>query len=107
MTRAEKRGEASRMSPEAPGEIVYHTMDSLPLVLQMLDFPASQETIRHRFGRLEIQWSLTETITLQDALSEISEPCFANLDDLMNALFSSIRLAYGDHLEPDEQIIDH
>jgi hypothetical protein len=106
MVDPEKPGEFNPRSQEAFDQVGTVTMDELPTLLQMLNYPVSRDTVVKCFGRLEIQWSQMETFTLQDAVRDLPETLYEDLGSLMDALCDGVRLAYGEHLEPDEQIID-
>lgn len=84
-----------------PPEIRMHQSQSLPTMLQTLDFPATSREVIAQLGKVELLWTRSEPITLEDAMREIPQGVFETSEDLAMAILSTIRLAYGDHSVED------
>ena len=74
-----------------------HDRQGLVNLLQPLHFPVSRSEVIRQFGHTELLWTQSDPITLDDVVMDIPQETFESLEDLTEAICSTIRLAYGDH----------
>lgn len=68
-------------------------------------FPASRTDVLTHCGNDELEWSGNDPIMLVDAVREIHQEQFSSADELIDALLSSIRLAFGDRTESEAALL--
>lgn len=105
MTKSDNPSESEKAQRLFIRQVPVKDRNSIANLFKNVDFPVSKQDLIGVCMNCELIWTPEEPIMLDDVLIEIPQDKFESLEEIIDAVCSVIRLAYGDYSVQDETTI--